>query len=214
MTAIVEFLISAPSEPWESIGLTVSGGVAQVGTVRLRFVPGDEGVIGWGIAGAPIDVDSIEGLPTFAAPESGPAPTHAMDVNGFDHIIVTTTSIERTSGEIERCTGEGLRRIREAGPIRQGFHRIGEVIVEVVQTDRVTDEHAHFGGLVINVNDIDALCERLGLDVISEPRVAVQPGRRIASIRRTVGLGVPVAIMTPPVPWVPEPDPAPATATA
>ena len=209
MAAIAEFVLSAPSEPWERIGLTVRDGVAQVGTVRLRFVPGADGVVGWGIADGLLDVPQIDGLPTAAVPASPPdAPQHPMDVNGFDHIIVTTTSIDRTSAEIERCTGEGLRRIREVPGIKQGFHRIGEVIVEVVETDRVTDGQAHFGGLVINVNDLDALCERLGLDVISEPRTAVQPGRRIASIRKTAGLGLPVAIMTPPVPWVPEAAPS------
>ncbi len=52
-------------------------------------------------------------------------------------------------------------------------------------------------GLVVNVVDLDAVCERWGKDVIGVPKPAVQPGRRIATVRSAAGLGVPVAFMTP-----------------
>jgi hypothetical protein len=35
-------------------------------------------------------------------------------------------------------------------------------------------------------------------DRVGEIRDAVQPGRRIATLRRSAGLSVPVALMTPP----------------
>ena len=46
------------------------------------------------------------------------------------------------------------------------------------------------------VSDLDALAERLG-DDLGTPRDAVQSGRRIATLRESAGLGVPVAFMTP-----------------
>jgi hypothetical protein len=205
MTVVSEFLIEAPVEPWQRIGLTVVDDVTQVGSIRLRFVPGDRGVVGWGLAGLPAEAADIDGLSTYAAPSStdGPPP-NAMGASSFDHIIVTTSSLDRTCGAIHAATGEELKRIREGENFRQGFHRLGEAVVEVVETARVTAEHASFGGFVLNVDDLPGLSERLGLDVISEPRIAVQTGRHIASFRGSLGLGVPFAVMTPPPEWTPE----------
>ena len=46
-------------------------------------------------------------------------------------------------------------------------------------------------------DDLDATAEWLG-DRVGTPKDAVQPGRRIATLRhRDLGLGLPVAIMTP-----------------
>jgi hypothetical protein len=49
---------------------------------------------------------------------------------------------------------------------------------------------------VLIVDDLDAAHELLGDDRISAPKDAVQPGRRIATVRAEVGLGLPVALMT------------------
>ena len=83
--------------------------------------------------------------------------------------------------------------------MRQGFHRIGSggLIVELVERPEIPDGPASFWGIVINVDDLDAACALIGADRISAPKDAVQPGRRIATIRGEVGLGLPVALMTP-----------------
>jgi hypothetical protein len=71
------------------------------------------------------------------------------------------------------------------------------VILEVVERpDIASDEPARLWGLVFVVNDLDAAVERLGPDVIGAPRDAVQPGRRIATLRSGAGLGVPLALMS------------------
>jgi hypothetical protein len=44
--------------------------------------------------------------------------------------------------------------------------------------------------------DLDSTVAALG-DRVSEIRAAVQPGRRIATLRRCAGLSVPVALITP-----------------
>jgi hypothetical protein len=46
------------------------------------------------------------------------------------------------------------------------------------------------------VADLDALASRLG-DLLGAIRDAVQPGRRIATLRETAGLGQAVAFMSP-----------------
>lgn len=203
MTSVGELLIASPAEPWRRIGLPVRDDTAQVGGVRLRFVPGTGGVVGWGLVGLPEPCELIDGLPTHELPElQVPVQStgQSTGILGFDHLVVMTSSLERTCGEIERATGEPLKRIREAGAIRQGFHRLGEVIVEVVESSQISEPTARFWGFVWNVADIHEWCDRLGPDVVSLPKPAVQPGRFIATFRESVGLSVPLGIMSAPSP--------------
>jgi hypothetical protein len=107
-----------------------------------------------------------------------------------------------------RGAGLDLRRVREeptpAGAPRQAFFRLGSVILEVVQAPEEAiertggDRPAFFWGLAFIAPDLEATVASLG-DRVSEIRDAVQPGRRIATLRRSAGLGVPVALMTPPL---------------
>ena len=50
--------------------------------------------------------------------------------------------------------------------------------------------------LLLIVDDLDAACDLIGPDRISPPKDAVQPGRRIATVRSDAGLEIPVALMT------------------
>ena len=58
------------------------------------------------------------------------------------------------------------------------------------------DRPAFFWGLAFVAPDLDATVATLG-DQVSEIRAAVQPGRRIATLCRSAGLAVPVALITP-----------------
>jgi hypothetical protein len=206
MTArIVELLIECEVQPWEQLGLRIDpDGVSQVGGVRLRFVPGTGGLVGWGLADVPDNASgagrslaAVDGLRTHRAePPDGPAPEHPLGVLGFDHVVVMTSSLERTCGAIEASTGAELKRIREAGAIRQGFHRLGEMIVEVVESPQVTATEAAFWGFVWNLRDLHEACDRLGPDVVSPPKPAVQPGRFIATVRGSAGVRLPLAFMS------------------
>ena len=141
----------------------------------------------------------LDGLPTDSvAPMSPVYADHPIGATGLDHVVVMTSDLERTSAAIAAATGCELKRIREIGSMRQGFHRIGRggLIVELVERPEIPDGPAAFWGLVVIVDDLDAACELLGPDRISAPKDAVQPGRRIATIRSDAGLGLPVALMT------------------
>lgn len=202
MTAVAELRIAGDPAAWSAIGVPSTDGVAVVGGVRLRFVApsGADGIVAWGLDGLPTDdvPGEIDGLTTYAADAPGADTANALEVVSFDHVVVMTSALERTCGAIEAATGEPLKRIREAGPVRQGFHRLGPVIVEVVESDRVTAATSSFWGFVLNVADIHETCAALGPDVVSRPKTAVQPGRVIAGFRHEVGLGLPLAIMSPP----------------
>lgn len=203
-------LIRATRDAWRSVGLTVTdGGEVPFLFTSLRIdepVAGEpvggapEGLIGWTFSGLDAAVTDIDGLPTEVVEPSTPAlAEHPNGAIELDHVVVLTNSLDRTCGAIEAATGAPLKRVRELGAMRQGFHRIGAggLIVEVVERPEVTDEHASFWGVVINVADLDAAVELIGPDGVSAPKDAVQPGRRIATVRASVGLATPVALMTP-----------------
>jgi hypothetical protein len=76
------------------------------------------------------------------------------------------------------------------------------VILEVVQAppeavERTgADRPAFSGASPSSPPDLEAKVASLG-DWVGEIRDAIQPGRRIATLRRSAGLAVPVALITP-----------------
>ncbi len=164
--------------------------------MRVVLVESPEpGLVGWSFAEA--STSAIDGIPTTVSLPSG-SPIHPSGVESIDQVVVMTPSLDRTCGAITAATSLPLKRIRDAGGgVRQGFHRAGGVILEVVERpDLPADRPAHLWGLVLVVDDIDATIEAWGPDVVSSPRDAVQPGRRIATVKSDVGLGTAVAIMS------------------
>jgi hypothetical protein len=116
---------------------------------------------------------------------------------GIDHIVVNTPDLERTSNALHQATGAELKRIRDAGNgMRQGFHRLGDVIIEIVSAPSMPAGNASLWGFVLNVADVNDVAAYLGPDVLSPPKPAVQKNRLIATFRGAVGLGVPVALMS------------------
>ena len=91
-----------------------------------------------------------------------------------------------------------------AGAPRQAFFRLGGEILELIQEPEQVIERAggaahpaRFWGLALLVKDLDSTVERLG-EHAGSPRDAVQAGRRIATVRRSAGLAVPLALMSAP----------------
>jgi hypothetical protein len=137
---------------------------------------------------------------------AGDAPPHPNGVTALDHVVAVTPALDRTVAALQSARLD-LRRVREeptpAGAPRQAFFRLGEVILEVVQApgDAIersggSDGPAFFWGLAFKAADLDATVAMLGEERCSPPRPAVQPGRRIATLRRSAGLALPVALMT------------------
>ncbi len=198
--ALAELEMSGAAAPWERLGFAVAGDGLQVGAVRLRFTGGEPGEIaGWALVGArSADLDGLRTRLVAETEATAEPPDHPNGALRLDHVVVFTPDLDRTFAALE-AAGLELRRVRDAGtpehPLRQGFYRLGEAILEVVG-DVEPDGPARFWGLVVVVSDVDALAERLG-DDLGAPRDAVQPGRRIATLRESAGLGVPVAFMSP-----------------
>jgi hypothetical protein len=205
-TARVEWLtIVGDIDTWRSLGLSATDdGLIPLFGTALRIVSPEaedvqSGIDGWALSGIDDTTTSVAGLTTTVVEQLAPIfATHSLGARSIDHVVVMTGDLESTTGDIALATGCELKRIREVGKIRQGFHRIGRggLIVEVVQHEDDNRTAAEFWGLVIIVEDLDEACAQLGADRVGEPKDAVQPGRRIATIRSSVGLGTAVALMS------------------
>jgi len=208
---IDELAVADRPERWTAASFAVHDSCCQLGSVRLRFAgPRQEagaGILGWSLRG--IASVELDGLPTTRS-QSPPPPPPGAHPNGavaVDHVVVMSPALDRTVAAL-RAAGLDLRRVREqptpAGAPRQAFFRLGEEILEVVQEpdavlerDGGPDRPARLWGLALRVQDLDRTLAALAPNV-SPARPAVQPGRRIATVRRSAGLAVPVALMSAP----------------
>jgi hypothetical protein len=203
---IDELTIADEPGSWAALGFEIDDDVCVLGSVRIRLIgAGGKGLVGWSLRG--IETADLDGLPTSSSdrPPPGGGATHANGVVGLDHVVAITPALERTVAALE-AAGLDLRRIREeptpAGAPRQAFFRLGAEILEVVQEPievaerNGPDRPAFFWGLALTTPDLGETVAGLG-DRVGEIRAAVQPGRSIATLRRSAGLSLPVALMTP-----------------
>jgi hypothetical protein len=206
---IEEIALADEPRAWEALGFAVEGDTVTLGSIRLRLVGRESGlgILGWSLRG--IVTTEMDGLPTTVSmqPWCSPAPRHPNGVGLIDHVVAFSPRLDRSVVAL-RAAGLDLRRVREqptpAGAPRQAFFRLGEAILEVVQ---IPDGElargggggapARFWGLALVSGDIERTVAALG-EHAGPIRAAVQPGRRIATLRRSAGLGVPVALMSPP----------------
>jgi hypothetical protein len=194
-------------ERWAALGFTVLAGCCQLGTVRLRLAGHEagRGIVSWSLrAIASVELD---GLPTTLSesPVPAAAPAHPNGVLAIDHVVAMSPALDRSVKALQ-AAGLDLRRIREqptpAGAPRQAFFRLGAEILEVVQEPSAVVEAGggqarptRLWGLALAVDDLDRAVAGLGPHVGSI-RPAVQPGRRIATLRRSAELAIPIALIS------------------
>ena len=191
MPSIDELEIADEPAAWSAAGFDVAHRLCRVARVRLRLVGKGprRGIVGWTLG------EAASGEP------AGPHPNGALRV---DHVVMLSPKLDRTVPELE-FQGFDLRRRREGptpgGSTRQAFFRAGEPILEVVQAPegssvaRDPDGPARLWGLAFLVEDMEWTAAALGA-LLGRPRAAVQPGRRIATLRPEAGLGPAIAFMT------------------
>lgn len=204
---IDELTLADDPDRWAALGFDVTGRHCQIGTVRVRFSgpqPG-VGIAGWSLRDA--NSTELDGLATTIseAPVPASAPAHPNGAIAIDHVVAASPQLDRSIAALQ-AAGLDLRRVREeptpAGAPRQAFFRLGNEILELVQEPEEVIERAggpahpaRFWGLALLVEDLDSTLARLA-EHAGTPRAAVQTGRRIASVRRSAGLAVPLALMS------------------
>jgi len=218
-TTIAEIVLADEPGSWAACGFAVRGEEMWLGDVRVVLAGREagRGIVGWSVRG--IAHTALDGLPTTICSASPPTTAeslkdelrhiHPNGVQAIDHVVAMSPNLDRGI-EALQAAGLDLRRIRErptpAGAPRQAFFRLGAVILELVQEPAQvvqgrpegSNGPARFWGLALLTDDIEhtarAFSEHCG-----EIRPAVQYGRRIATVKRSAGLSLPVALMSPAV---------------
>jgi hypothetical protein len=189
---IASVVLGDAPQVWQRLGFTVQGSEIALGGLRLCLGADGDGLVGWSFRG--LEHRSLDGLAACPSDDPPPEPVeHPNTAVAVDHIVALTPDLDRTVRKL-REAGLDFRRIREAGGgARQAFFVLGACLLEL---GGPADGDVRFWGLTITVADLDAAVERLG-DRLGPPREAVQPGRRIATLRPEAGVGMPVAFMSP-----------------
>lgn len=207
--------IADDPDSWRKAGFSVDpDGTCRVGTVRLELVGtgggnGRRGILGWSLRDARhvtggAGLAELDGIPTAASthPPAEPA-RHANGTTHIDHLVITSGD-GVAAGRALESAGWDLRRLRDVDnqpvPMQQRFFRAGEVILELVSpAEPAADRPTRMFGLALVSADLDATANFLD-GRCNPPKEAVQPGRRIATLRtRDLDLSVAIAFMTPDV---------------
>ena len=172
-------VLGDPPEAWERLGFVVEDGVVALGAERVRLSRQGGGILE--VTAPQVHVDGADGLPLRAGAAHDAAPAvHPNGASVVDHVVVFTGSLDRTVAALQDA---GLDLRRTAGKL--AFLRLGPSILEVVERG---GDPARFWGLVVVVPDPGAV------PGAGPAKDAVQPGRRIATVR---GLGTELALMSP-----------------
>lgn len=211
MLHITELTVADPPESWEAAGFDVDvDGTCRLGHVRVRLGAEGRGITGWSFTGvdAPAGPVELDGLATTVVddPATCEPAAHPNGVVQIDHVVLLSPIVDRT---VTAFAALGVEPRRErltdtyGSPMRQVFFRAGEVIIELVGPDDAEgarpfgDGPCGFFGLAHTVSDLDATAALLG-EHLGAAKEAVQPGRRIATLRhKAVGMRVATAFMSP-----------------
>lgn len=195
-------LVGDDPASWAAAGFTVADDVVSVGGVRIVCCDDGGGADRWRWRSSMPLPDAVDGIVTEPAEEDpAAAVAHPNHVIGLDHVVLRSPDLDRTTEALVEL-GLDLRRVRDVGEgataFQQRFFRADGAILELVGPVEVAgDDPATIWGYAFVVDDIDAAAATLG-DRCAPPKEAVQPGRRIATVRtKELGIGVTVALMTP-----------------
>jgi len=197
VVTIDELRIGDSPDAWRSIGFGVSeDGGCRVGSVHIRFGGEGTGITGWTLRDVRVDLADVDGVPTeYSEAPPGESGTHPNGVTRIDHLVFMTPDLPRTAAALV-ALGLDVRRERDAGAFQQVFFRLGEVILELVGPQEAGPGPASLWGLTFAVDDLEATAEFLG-DRVGRVKDAVQPGRRITTLRgKEIGISPAIAFMS------------------
>lgn len=195
-------------DAWAAAGFAVvdhhdGTGTVQLGRTTLELSGAGGGVEGWALDGVDHAVDGLPRIVPWDRPASAPDAPHPNGVLRIDHVVLLTGDVPRSVAALEAAGLEvrGTRAARSAGaPAVQVFLWAGDVILELVgpaEGGPTSEGPTTVMGLALAVADLDASARDLG-ELLGTPRDAVQPGRRVATLRHgRVGMHLPLLLMSP-----------------
>ena len=203
---VFELIIGGSTQPWVNVGIHFDdNGRFMAGEVALQIdnqlAPG---IHSWSLLDSAMRATSIDGIPTkhtsdlvlVNEPVQSPADGFSLHISRIDHLVIATDNLIRTSDALCEETGAPRLRIREGDDgVQQAFHRIGEVIIEIVTMPQSEKSEASIWGIAFLATDLDDATAFLGPDVLGQPKPATQKGQVVASFRSAAGLGVPCVLM-------------------
>ena len=189
MTALHALVAGDRPDAWRALGFEVSADdEVRLGDVAVRLDSAGGGLRAWELRGE--GEGDVAGLPTTWTAAPAPAQPGALTL---DHVVVLCEALDPVL-EGMQAAGGSLR--RRGGPPElprpMAFVRFGSGVIEVTEAPGP----ARFWGLVAVVEDLDAFVAAAD-GLIGPPRQAVQPGRRIATVRPEAGLETALALMSP-----------------
>lgn len=187
------------------MGFVVDAGVVTLGKVCIELVGHESGrgFLGWCLGGVDEDVDGITSLPTETAPTRSAWVGHSNGVFAMDHVVVTSDDVDRTESALGQVGVECRRAetYQHNGKAHaRRFFWLGRTILELIGPDSADPDGigvATVFGLAVATEDLDVTLDFLG-ESISEPRDAVQEGRKIATVdTAALDVSVPVVVLSP-----------------
>jgi hypothetical protein len=166
---------------------------ASVGGVTVRAV-GTDG--GRGLLALDLGPDARAPVPTETMPTTSAWAAgfgHPLGALAVDHVVVLAGDADAA------VAGFGVkpRRREERGGQVYAYIVAGSCLIEVMGPVVTDDRPPSLWGMALSVRDLDAAAAYLG-DACGAPKAAVQPGRRIATVRGDVlGLATPLALLSP-----------------
>lgn len=202
---LLEVRIGDDPAAWQAAGFRLTGGRTRIARTAVAFAGEGPGISSVAVAGLTPGPGALDGIDLHAAEPLEPRQIdHPNHVVAIDHLVVMTPDCDRTTAAFE-ALGLAARRVRRFGPDdavqRQTFFWLGDVIAELVGPDVADPEHASkpatAWGLALSSDDLDATAAELG-HLTTEPKDAVQRGRRISTIKtRDLGISTALAVLSP-----------------
>jgi hypothetical protein len=189
VTALASVTVGDDPGVWSALGFAVRDDRVRVGGIEICLAPGAgtgvTKVTAVGEGAARVDGLTI-GWSPYGAPSGDAQPNGVL---ALDHVVIATDELERTVGALQ-AAGFELRRVRERA--RQAFLLAGPCILEVAESAEAGG--ATFWGLAFAA-DLDVLAAHAG-ELVGAVRDAVQPGRRITTLRGAAGSTVQIAFLS------------------
>jgi hypothetical protein len=200
MSVLRELVVGDDPGVWKEIGFVVEGDRCRVGHVDIVFDPTvGKGIRKWTLVGD--GEGDVDGVPTTWSDDGVEATgAHPNGIFEIDHVVVTSPDVQRTVKVLESF-GIMAKRQRETGtygsPMLQTFFRVGQPILELIgPKEAMGDQPARFFGLAFTSEDLALTAKVIG-DALHPSKDAVQAGRKIATLDKSAGSTIGIAIMSP-----------------